>query len=75
MTLRKYALSPRVIGSALAVVPVVRAMRRPALGQRSWVLWAAWGAGAVLAVATVRQNSARRATADATLRRVGTHSP
>ncbi|GAA4178789.1 hypothetical protein [Gryllotalpicola koreensis] len=60
MTLRKYALSPRVYASALAVLPVVRATRKPALGQRSWALWAAWGLGMAVTLITVREDSARR---------------
>lgn len=60
MTLRKYLLSGRVVGSALAVLPVIWATRRPALGQRSWVMWAGWGLGMLTAVVTVRQESVRR---------------
>lgn len=60
MTLRKYLLSPRVIGSALAVLPVVGATRKPGLGQRTWVLWAGWGLGLAVALVTVRQDSVRR---------------
>jgi len=60
MTLRKYALSPRVYASALAVLPVVKATRKPRLGQRSWVLWIAWALGVVLALVTVREESVRR---------------
>ncbi|WP_022881174.1 hypothetical protein [Gryllotalpicola ginsengisoli] len=60
MSVRKYVLSPRLVGSALAVVPVIKATRRPPLGQRNWVLWLAWAGGLALAVATVREESARR---------------
>lgn len=65
MTLRKYALSPRLIASALAVVPVAKASRRPGLGQRTWALWALWGVGLVAAFVTVREESARRVSPDA----------
>jgi hypothetical protein len=62
MTIRKYLLSPRVLASGLAVLPVARATRKPALGQRSWVLWLGWGLGVAVALATVRQESLRRKT-------------
>jgi hypothetical protein len=62
MTIRKYLLSPRVLASGLAVLPVARATRKPALGQRSWVLWLGWGLGTAVALATVRQESLRRRT-------------
>jgi len=60
MTLRKYVLSPRVLGSAFAVLPVVRQSRKPALGQRTWALWLFWGIGFLINVVTVREHSARR---------------
>jgi len=60
MSIRKYVLSPRLFASALAVLPVVKATKKPALGQRSWVLWVGWGLGVVAAFMTVRQESARR---------------
>ncbi|GAA4157330.1 hypothetical protein GCM10022286_08850 [Gryllotalpicola daejeonensis] len=60
MTLRKYVLSPRLYASALAVLPVVRATRKPQLGQRSWVLWAGWALGTAAAIVSVREDSARR---------------
>lgn len=63
MTLRKYVLSPRVVGSALAVLPVVKQTRKPVLGQRVWVLWAFWGIGFVISLVTVREASARRVSA------------
>lgn len=63
MSIRKYLLSPRIYASALAVLPVVKATRKPVLGQRSWVLWIGWALGTALAVATVRQDSARRVSA------------
>jgi hypothetical protein len=64
MSLRKYVLSPRVYASALAVLPVVKATRKPALGQRSWVLWTGWGLGMAVALISVRQESLRRVSAD-----------
>lgn len=60
MTLRKYVFSPRVIGSALAVLSVVRRSRKPALGQRTWALWLFWGIGFLINLVTVREESARR---------------
>jgi hypothetical protein len=57
-------LSPRVIASAVAVLPVAKATRKPALGQRSWVLWAGWGLGMAVALLTVREESTRRVSAD-----------
>jgi len=60
MSIRKYVLSPRLFASALAVLPVVKATRKPALGQRSWVLWAGWGLSVAAAFMTVRQESSRR---------------
>jgi len=64
MTIRKYLLSPRVLASTLAVLPVAKATRKPALGQRSWVLWLGWAAGLAVALVTVRQDSVRRVSAD-----------
>jgi len=64
MTLRKYALSPRLIAAAAAVVPIVKASKRPELGQRTWALWALWGAGLAVSFLTVREQSARRVSAD-----------
>jgi len=63
MTLRKYVLSPRVVGSALAVLPVAKATRKPALGQRTWVLWLFWAIGFLISLVTVREESARRVSA------------
>ena len=63
MTLRKYVLSPRVVGSALAVLPVVKQSRKPPLGQRTWVLWVFWGIGFLISLVTVREESARRVSA------------
>jgi hypothetical protein len=60
MTLRKYVLSPRLFASALAVLPIAKATRKPALGQRSWVLWVGWGLGVIATVMTIRQESVRR---------------
>ena len=60
MTLRKYAMSPRLVAAAAAVVPVAKAAKRPELGQRSWALWGLWGLGLVAAFVTVREESARR---------------
>ncbi|MFC4242606.1 hypothetical protein ACFOYW_04405 [Gryllotalpicola reticulitermitis] len=60
MTLRKYVLSPRVVGSALAVLPVARQSRKPRLGQRTWVLWLLWAIGFLISLLTVREDSARR---------------
>ena len=60
MTIRKYLFSPRVIGSAFGVLGVAKATRRPDLGQRNWVLWLAWAGSLVVAITTVRQDSARR---------------
>jgi len=50
--------------SALAVLPVMKATKKPALGQRSWVLWAGWALGVVVAIVTVREDSARRVSTD-----------
>jgi hypothetical protein len=63
MTLRKYVLSPRVIGSALSVLPVVKQSRKPALGQRTWALWVFWGIGFLISLVTVREESSRRVSA------------
>ena len=60
MTLRKYLLSPRVVGSALAVLPVARQSRKPVIGQRTWVLWVFWAIGFLISLVTVREESARR---------------
>lgn len=60
MTLRKYLLSPRVVGSALSVLPMARRSRKPTLGQRTWVLWVFWAIGFLINLATVREESARR---------------
>jgi hypothetical protein len=68
MSLRKYLMSGRVAASTLAVLPVVKATRKPELGQRSWVLWVGWGLGLAAALVTVREESVRRAT----VRRVST---
>ncbi|GAA4186921.1 hypothetical protein GCM10022288_11210 [Gryllotalpicola kribbensis] len=64
MTIRKYVLSPRLYASALAVLPVVKATRKPQLGQRSWVLWAGWALGTAAALITIREESARRVSTD-----------
>lgn len=64
MSLRKYLMSGRLAASTLAVLPVIKATRKPALGQRSWVLWLGWGLGMVAALMTVRQESARRVSTE-----------
>jgi hypothetical protein len=57
-------LSPRLYASALAVLPIVKATRKPQLGQRSWVLWAGWALGTAAAIVTIREESARRVSPD-----------
>lgn len=62
MTVRKYLFSPRVVTGVLGVVPVALATRKRPLGLRVGVAWIAWAGGLALAIATVRQESARRRT-------------
>ncbi|WP_298229674.1 hypothetical protein [Gryllotalpicola sp.] len=62
MTIRKYLLAPRVYGSLLGIVQVLRVTRRRPIGIRIGVVWLAWAAAVVLAVLTVNDASAAKRT-------------
>lgn len=64
-SLRKYVFNPTVVSAVLGIVPVLRATRKRPSGVRVAVIWLAWAAGVVLAVATTKEDStARRSQTD-----------